>query len=122
MRILNFAGKEDTESFNRFDICYGAIKGNPLGWAKADRKMARRLVRKFEDIGTPIENPTGIAKVELGQEPVELALEEAEYDLLRKTIDDIPWTKGWELADDCLIWLDSIQEPKKEKKVAQTEA
>lgn len=115
MRRLAF---DSNESKIRWDILYGGMLVNPEGYGKETRRVARRVLEKLESIAEPVENE-GIAKFQLGDvvnEPRELVFEEAEFKLLRETIDGIKWTRqSIVIADKTIEWLDSIKEEKKER-------
>lgn len=116
MRSLAFEGKDGSD---RWDILYGAMLVNPEGFAAQTRRVARRILEKLESIAEPIEDKTMLAKFAFsGEESREIQLEEAEFNLLKDTVDKIPWTRNAiVLADKTMEWLESIQS---EKKVAST--
>lgn len=112
MRSLAFEGKEGKD---RWDVLYGAMLVNPEGYARETRRVARRILEKLESIAVPTEDQSGLAKFEFDPEnPRELVFEEAEFNLLRDTVDKIPWTRlTIILADKTIEWLDSHKEEKR---------
>lgn len=112
MRTLAFAGKEGSE---RWDILYGAMLVNPEGYAREARRVARKVLEKLEHIAVPVEDKTMLAKFQFDKEgdPRELKFEEAEFVLLKDTVDKIPWTRAAiVLADNVMDWLESIEREK----------
>lgn len=109
---------DSEESKGRWDILYGGMLVNPEGYGRETRRVARRVLEKLESIAEPVDNE-GIAKFQLGDvanEPRELVFEEAEFKLLRSTVDGINWTRhAVILADKTIEWLDTIKEERKER-------
>ena len=114
MRSLSFEPKEPDKT--RWDICYGGLIINPEGYSGHTRRVVRRIMAKFEEIGKPTDKG-GIVQFELGDEGGTVDLEEAEYKLLLDTIDEkVRWTQASiKKADDTVLWLESIKEPIREK-------
>jgi hypothetical protein len=109
VRRLAFEGKEGTE---RWDVLYGAMLVNPEGYAREARRVARKVLEKLEHLGKPVEDLNMLAKFQFDEEsgPRELQLEEAEFVLLRDTVDKIPWTRhAVVLADKTIEWLDATK-------------
>lgn len=119
MRSLSFEPKEPDKT--RWDICYGGLIINPEGYSGHTRRVVRRIMTKFEDIGKPTDKG-GIVQFELGDAGGTVELEEAEYKLLLDTIDEkVRWTQASiKKADDTVLWLESIKEPIREKAESAT--
>lgn len=112
MRRLAFEGKDGRD---RWDVLYGAMLINPEGYGRETRRVARRVLEKLESIAEPIEDAQVLAKFQLGEGPREILLEEAEFRLMKETVDSIKWTRhAVILADKTIEWLESIKESKKE--------
>jgi hypothetical protein len=112
MRSLVFEGTE--EGSNRWDILYGAMLVAPDGFSHHTRRVARRIIEKLEHLARPVEDPDPkvLAKFEFDKDsgPRELSLEEAEFKLLRETVDKIPWTRhAIVLADKTIEWMDEAK-------------
>jgi hypothetical protein len=116
MRTLIFNDPTDTDSKNRWDICYGSILLFPEGFPKETRRVARKILGKFESLAKPIKTDN-LVKFELGQAGT-IVLEDVEHQLLIDTIDGIRWRgEGITTSDDTLLWLESLEDSSKPHKV-----
>ena len=114
MRSLSFDTTE--EGKERWDICYGGLLVNPEGYDKKTRRVMRRTMEKFENIGKPTKDQAGLIRFEMGDEGAAIVLEEVEYELLLETIDKIRWT-GLAVvkADKTVEWLEGTKAMTPEK-------
>ena len=114
MRSLVFENTK--EGKERWDLCYGALMLNPEGYAKETRRVARRLLEKFEQDAKAVGTEDSLIRYEMPDNEVVINLEEAEFSLLKTVFDNTKWARVSIIkADKCMEWLESIQESKPRK-------
>lgn len=109
MYTLNF----DTtpESKERFDLIYEALAFSTRPMKGPDLRICAKLFDKLETLGNFTEEKGGRRIFIYNNEGGDLKLENAEYNLLKETLDFVEWNAyGARKAAPVLEWLASLKE------------
>lgn len=108
MKVLKFL----PEHTIRYALLYEGLVSGPA-YAGAQRRVMAKVLGKFEQIGhlnPEPKNPSDAYLYSLNDEGGTVRLEDIEFDLVYKTLDEVRWVPiHIRRAEEMMLWLDEVK-------------